>query len=150
MQLKCYGYKLYASCMHQILVLYYLSSSYLDSKLSIYSSIILSHPVLRLVHVSLLISNSVQAVIDIVACSCQMLAETSCAAEWTWLLKHVSCLAHLTIARLIKYLAVISDDFYRNTKVIVKNATCQTDLVTYSYHHHSYEHSLLPDPFFWK
>merc|ERR1719353_222730 len=107
MMFNFYGYQ----CFFMLMVISsYLRSSCYDSKLCILASIILGHPVLSLVHVPLLIGDSVETVIDIVARARQVLAELSRAAEWASLLKHMSRLSHLAIASFVKYLAVISDD----------------------------------------
>ena len=84
-------------------------------------SVVLGHPVLRLVHVSLLIGDGIQTVIDVVAGARQVLTKLSGAAEWPSFLQHVRSVAYLTIARLVNNFAVIVDDLCDNTKMIISN-----------------------------
>ena len=86
-----------------------------------YSSIILGHPILSLVHVPLLIRDRVQTVIDIVARAGQVLAELGRATEWTGLLQHVRGLSNLAVASFVKYLAVIRNELCNKLKESVRN-----------------------------
>ena len=84
-------------------------------------SVVLGHPVLRLVHVSLLVGDGIQTVIDVVASAGQVLTKLSGAAEWASFLEHMRSVAYLTIARLVNNFAVIMDDLCDKTNIKIIN-----------------------------